>query len=285
MATKKTTTKTKKAAAKPAKATRVTTVKAVEGGSSRRSNKKGSKSPLDQAINLMGRPVTAASIAEFIGVFLLATVVLVVHNEPFWMLFGIISIFMLVGGISGAHLNPAITVGAWITRRVNLVRASSYIIAQVLGAMLALVVMNQFLQQAPSIPQEAINLGQTSPELFTANELPEGKEMSVFLAEMIGVAILGFAYASVLKAGSTVKKKLTAAFTVGGAGFVALAFAGTAVAYVSASAALNPAIAVTLKAFSTEQLWWSIAIYAVAGLIGSIIGFGLHDLIRNTEEA
>jgi aquaporin Z len=39
-----------------------------------------------------------------------------------------------VGHISGGHFNPAITIGAWITQRIRLPDAISYIVAQLLGA-------------------------------------------------------------------------------------------------------------------------------------------------------
>src|ERR687892_1487022 len=39
-----------------------------------------------------------------------------------------------VGHVSGGHFNPAITVGAWVTQRIRLPDAVSYIIVQLLGA-------------------------------------------------------------------------------------------------------------------------------------------------------
>lgn len=39
-----------------------------------------------------------------------------------------------VGHISGGHFNPAITIAAWITQRIRLPDAISYIVAQLLGA-------------------------------------------------------------------------------------------------------------------------------------------------------
>lgn len=279
MATKKTgTSAKKKTGAKPkvTKTTKVTTVKAVESGSSRLAGSiKG---------GFLRMPVAGAALAEFIGAFLLATTVLIIHNEPFYMFIALIGIFMMVGGISGAHVNPAITVGAWVTRRINSVRALSYLAAQFLGAMLALVVMDAFLGQAPEVSAEAASFGQTAPELFrvSMDTLSEGKEQVVLFAEIIGVAILGFAYASVLR--PRVNNKVMGAFTVGGAGFIAMAFASTVANYVGAKAVLSPATALTLKAVDFANMnSWSLAIYLIAPLIGAVIGFFLHDLLESTE--
>jgi glycerol uptake facilitator-like aquaporin len=41
------------------------------------------------------------------------------------------------GGVSGAHVNPAITFGTWTARRIGTLRAISYIAAQLLGGLAA----------------------------------------------------------------------------------------------------------------------------------------------------
>jgi len=277
MATKKSTSTTKKksgATSSATKTTRVTTVKAVESGSSR------STSSLLSRGGLLRTPIMGASVAEFIGAFLLAVTILIVRNEPFYLFIGLVGIFMLIGGLSGAHLNPAVTIGAWVSRRITWVRAVSYITAQFLGAMLAMVVMNGFLSQAPEVSAEAASFGQAAPQLFTASALAEGKEWVVFMAEVVGLAILGFAYASVLR--PRVTDKVVGAFTVGGGAFLAMAFASTVAAYVSSSAALNPAVAVTVSAIDFAKVW-TLVTYFIAPVLGAVIGFFLYDLLRSTE--
>jgi len=277
MATKKTTSSAKKktsAASKAAK-TRVTTVKAVEAGSSRPAS-----AILNRRTTLLRMPVMSAAIAEFLGAFLLAITVLIVRNEPFYLFIGLVGIFMLVGGLSGAHLNPAVTIGAWVSRRINRVRAISYLVAQFLGAMLAFVALNAFLGNAPDVSPEAASFGQTAPELFKTLSLPDGKELIVFMAEAIGAMILGFAYATVLR--PRVTDKISGAFTIGGSAFLAMAFASTAAAYVSASAVLNPAMAVSLKSIDFQDAW-TLLVYFIGPVLGAVVGFFLHDLLKNAE--
>lgn len=278
MATKKSATSTKKKAGATSSATktRVTTVKAVEAGSSR---------PASTLLNrnrggLLRMPILSASVAEFIGAFLLATTVLIVRNEPFYLFIGLVGIFMLIGGLSGAHLNPAVTVGAWVSRRIEWTRAVGYMAAQFLGAMLAFVVMNSFISQAPEVSAEAASFGQSAPELFKVVALPDGKEWGIFMAEVIGLAILGFAYANILR--PRVSDKVTGAFTVGGGAFLAMAFASTVASYVGTMAVLNPAVAITLQAVEFANIW-TLVVYFIAPLLGAVIGFFLHDIIRGAE--
>src|SRR6204780_1869404 len=46
-----------------------------------------------------------------------------------------------VGHISGGHLNPAVTIGFWVTRRLSTLQALFYWIAQLLGAVAATYVL------------------------------------------------------------------------------------------------------------------------------------------------
>lgn len=42
-----------------------------------------------------------------------------------------------LGAVSGGHFNPAVTIGMWVTRRIDSVLGLGYIVAQLLGAALA----------------------------------------------------------------------------------------------------------------------------------------------------
>src|ERR1700748_3687668 len=42
-----------------------------------------------------------------------------------------------IGPISGCHINPAVTLGVFLARKINAKDASAYMIAQVIGAVLA----------------------------------------------------------------------------------------------------------------------------------------------------
>jgi aquaporin Z len=215
--------------------------------------------------------------AELIGTFLLASVVLVSRGEPLFVLFGLVGIVLLIGAVSGSHVNPAVTVGAWVTRRIGWLRAVGYILAQVLGAALAFVVLSGFLNGAPEVSAEAALYGQSAATLFEAAEYAvySGKEWFVFFAELVGAAILAFAFAAAGRATESISR----AFAIGSGLFIGLMVAVISAGYVGATAALNPAIALTLQAYSWENLW-PLSIYAIAPIIGGVLGFVLHDVLN-----
>jgi aquaporin Z len=274
MATKKTAASTRKTVKKPAPSakstsTKVTTVKAAPATAAT------VRAP---RFRLNRTPLLTASIGEFIGTFLLAAIVLVASGQPLFVLFAVLAIVLVLGGVSGAHLNPALTIGALATRRISLVRAVSYVVAQVLGALLALVVLNAFVSAAPEVSEQAQAFGQSAPSLFSAPSLSDGKEWTVLTAELLGSVILAFGVAAALRS----RSRLNHAFTYAGVLYVAAMLAGTAANYVGASAIMNPAVASSLQALKFEL--WPILIYVVTPLVGGVLGFALSDLLRTDND-
>lgn len=272
MVTKKTAASTRKTTKKPAsstkKTTKVTTVKA-SAASSRRAAR----------FTLKGAPLLTASLAEFIGTFLLAAIVIVTSGQPLFVMFGLLAIILTLGGVAGGHFNPAITVGALATRRIGLKRALSLIAAQVLGALLALVVLNSFIGAAPEVTEQAQAYGQSAPTLFSLADIAKGKEWVVLAAELLGTTIFAFGAATALRSRSLVTKAGTFASVL----YISILVAGTAASYVGSSAVLNPAVATALQAFKEFELW-TVMVYALTPLVGGVLGFALNDLLRSDDQ-
>lgn len=268
MATKKSASSAKKTVTKKS-SSKVTTVKAASAS-------KSTGSLFDSKV--FRSPLLSASVGEFVGAFLLAAAVIAGQGQPIVVLFALIGILLAAGALSGGHFNPALTIAAWATKRIKGARALAYIVAQVLGAALALVVLNAFVTAAPE-PTGQQALYQQAPQLFHAQDLPKGKELVVFFAELLGATIFGFAVASAWR----LKERLASAFGIGVGLFVALLVAGSSAGAVAASTVLNPAVAVAIKAVDLSNLstvWpWALAIYVVASSLGATIGFVLNDIL------
>lgn len=212
--------------------------------------------------------------AELMGTFLLAAVIIVGQGQPLYTLFAVVGIVLFIGTVSGAYINPALTIAAWITRRISWLRAIGYIVFEVIGALLALLVLSTFIGgQATDATLGA------APSVFQASALTSGKEWYVFFSELLGTLILGYAVANALR---DRQERLTQAFTVGLGIFVALMISFIASSYVAATAIINPAVAFSLQAVSWNV--WPIAVYILAPVIGGALGFFINDLLKGRQK-
>ncbi|KAF2322719.1 hypothetical protein GH714_029462 [Hevea brasiliensis] len=91
-------------------------------------------------------------------------------------------IFILVyctAGISGGHINPAVTFGLFLARKVSLIRAVAYMVAQCLGAICGVGLVKAFMKH----PYNALGGG--------ANSVAQGYNKGTALgAEIIGTFVL-----------------------------------------------------------------------------------------------
>lgn len=122
----------------------------------------------------MNNDLIKAAIAEFIGTFILvflgcAAVVVVTVNSGLGPAvpalahgLGLVGIVFMYGHISGAHVNPAVTLGLLVGNQIKLDRALFYWVAQFLGAIAAALVLRLTLP-------EGSPLGETTGSLTSTN--------------------------------------------------------------------------------------------------------------------
>jgi MIP family channel proteins len=91
-----------------------------------------------------------------------------------------------LGGTSGGHFNPAVTFGLLSARRIGLVDAFAYIVMQVAGAVLAVLVVKALMNTTG----EAANFGAPA---VTADRFLEGSAVRGMVAEAIGTFFLVWA--------------------------------------------------------------------------------------------
>jgi MIP family channel proteins len=146
----------------------------------------------------------AAYIAELVGtmllVFAICTVVTLyvatAANAQTGSDFAVVGLvhgivlFMLIatlGGVSGGHFNPAVTVAAWASRRIDPIDAVVYILAQLSGAVLGALMVKGFLLDEG----RAGHYGAVSPSALINGNFAAG------LLEMIGTFLLVLAVCAV----------------------------------------------------------------------------------------
>ena len=107
----------------------------------------------------MGAQAPRQLLAEGIGAFTLifvgaASVMLATANANVTLVgvalahgLAIALMVSALGAISGGHFNPAVTVGFWVTRRIDTMLAGGYIVAQLLGAIIASLALLAFFPE------------------------------------------------------------------------------------------------------------------------------------------
>ena len=104
------------------------------------------------------------------------------------MAFGIAVIAMAytICGISGCHINPAITLGCLLTKRISGKDAGMYMLFQVIGAILASCVLYAFVQTAPELAQ-----GTTTGANSCAGGVVNGLIVEIVLTCIFVLVVLG----------------------------------------------------------------------------------------------
>ncbi len=201
---------------------------------------------------MLTRKKAAMVLAEFLGTGFLTLAVLAVSKSsigiPYFVAIAaglvVATVTLTLGAISGAHLNPLITIGMWSVRRVKTVIGLVYIIAQLAGGIAAYFLFAYF------VGQHWHNTG-----TFEAKTL---------VAEAVGGFIFSLGFAAV------VFQKLrggVAAATIG----MSLTL-GVLVAAAGAGGIVNPAVVLGARS-------WVWGTFVLGPVLGGIIGFNLYSLL------
>jgi MIP family channel proteins len=216
------------------------------------------------------RRLAPALLAEAIGVFALVFFgcgAIMVDAETgalgqpgIAIAFGLVIMAMIyaTGHVSGAHLNPAVSVAFALTRHFPWSRAAGYVAAQSAGALAGAAVLRASLGDVASV-------GAT---------LPSGSDGQAFLWELVLTFFLMF----VIMAVATDTRAVGEAAAIAIGGTVGL---GAMVGGPVTGASMNPARSLGPAVVSGEldSLW----IYVLAPLLGAALGALAYQLVRRGE--
>ena len=170
--------------------------------------------------------------------------------------FGLVVLAMIytVGDVSGAHLNPAVTLGFFAAGRCGLGMVAGYIASQCLGATAASLLVHYLFPQSET-------LGIT---------LPAGSAWQSFVLEAVLTFILMWVILSVSTGAK--EKGITAGIAIGAVIGLEAMFAGPI-----SGASMNPArsLGPALISMHFENLW----IYLLAPILGACFAVAVCRLI------
>jgi len=174
--------------------------------------------------------------------------------------FGLVVLAMVyaVGDVSGAHLNPAVTLGFVAAGRMAMAEIPGYVASQFAGAFAASGLLRVLF------PIDA-TLGAT---------LPAGAAWQSFVLEVVLTAILMFVILSVSTGAK--EKGITAGIAVGAVIALEAMFAGPI-----CGASMNPArsLAPAVVSGHLEHLW----VYLAAPALGALLAVGGCRCVRGAE--
>jgi aquaporin Z len=149
-----------------------------------------------------------------------------------------------IGHISGAHINPAVTVGAWSIGKISNHDALRYIVAQFIGGSITLLMLSAF---------------------GYSTVLTVSGDLMVGFAEVLGAFFFTFGIASVVY-GKTPSQM--SGVVVGGSLLLGIAIS----ALLGANGVLNPAVALGIGSFGL--------MYILGPIVGSVLGMQAYKKLQ-----
>lgn len=192
-------------------------------------------------------------VAELFGTFLLTFAVLVSLRVGFAVPTVIVAaltlgtIVYMVGSISGAHVNPAITIGLHSIGKINLRDTVLYIVFQVIGAVIAMMLLQNI----------------TAVDLLRAENSVMAAVCELLGAFVFGTGVAAVAFGRVHEAAS--------GLAVGSSLFLGLVVASS-----GSLAILNPAVAIGLGAMSL--------VYLLAPIAGTVCGMQFYRWLIGSKK-
>jgi aquaporin Z len=190
-----------------------------------------------------------------------------------------------VGPISGAHVNPAVTLGMYATKKIEAARVPAYLVGQVVGCVMGALII--FI-----IAQGGVADFDATPANFAANLYGEGEGYDFFnmgaaiVVEIIFTALLVFVVLSTTHRG----------FSPGAVGLhIGLTLAVIHLVTIPVdNTSVNPVRSLGVAIFAggeaLEQLW----LFILFPLVGAILGVGVwlavsddpsDDVAESTQDA
>lgn len=212
-----------------------------------------------------------AHIAEFLGTFILvffgcgaimidATTTEQINNSGIATTFGLIVMIVIYsfGSISGAHINPAVSIAFMFAGKLKKIQALTYVVMQILGAIAASALLYMVLPESPT-------LGQTTPKIAT---------LSAFSVEFLATFFLMLVILNV----ATEHKEtgIMAGLVIGGLIYIeALIFGPLTGASMNPARSIGPAI-MSMDWENITNLW----LYITAPMLGAISALPIFKLLQ-----
>jgi aquaporin Z len=171
-----------------------------------------------------------------------------------------------IGSISGCHVNPAVTVGALVAKRISFSEAIGYIVAQFIGGIVGAALLWFTFKQSPDYVRSSTGLGADG---FGAHSMIHISAAGAFLAEVIMTAIFVLVIlAATGKASAGLATGLVIGLTLTLVHLFGISVDGTSV---------NPARSFGPALFAGGDALKQVWVFLVAPLVGGVVAALIHN--------
>lgn len=98
----------------------------------------------------------------------------------------VVAMAYTIGGVSGCHINPAITFGCWLSKRISGKDAAMYVIFQCIGAFIGSAILYALVQTSPELAQ-----GTTTGANACSGSVTNGLIAEIVLTALFVLVVLG----------------------------------------------------------------------------------------------
>jgi aquaporin Z len=217
-------------------------------------------------------------VAEFIGVFMLTFIgagasIVNTYRDG---LIGLVGVALASGlafaiavtatmNISGGHINPAVTVGLWSVGRIGWKQAGLYVVAQLLGAVVAAIALKEIY---PQMAGQVAQLG--TPRLATDTTFTQGILVEAILTFFLAFAVM----ATVVDAAAPKVAGWAVGLTVA---MGILAGGGITGAAMNPARAFGPAL--------VSNAWLSQLAYWIGPILGAVAAMQVYERLLLKRDA
>ena len=181
----------------------------------------------------------------------------------------LLALAYVLGPISGCHINPAVTMGVWLSGRIPLAEALRYWAAQFAGGILGALLLWGTFSCSPLYSRSKTGLGADGWGAPASHiQINAG---GAFLAEVVLTALFVFA---VLGATSKTANAATAGIVIG-LSLTVVHLIGIPITGTSVNPARSLGPAIILGGTALSQVW----LFIVAPLVGGAVAAGLHKML------
>jgi aquaporin Z len=174
-----------------------------------------------------------------------------------------------IGPISGCHVNPAVTIGFLFSRRISVVDAIGYWIAQALGGIGGAAALYGIFHWVPTYSKTAVGLGTDG---YGSHSIIGLNGDGAFVAEVILTFVFVFTILAVTRRASNA----TVAGLVIGLSLMLVHIIGIPLDGTSVNPARSLGPALMVGGVALSQLWVFIVAPLVGGIVAALVYLGLY---------